>query len=111
MSKTVVGLFPTMARAEAVKEALLAEGYEARVVANGSGVGSVTDESDTPTGEGIGQKISNFFHGLTGGDEDVHQHYAEGVNTGGALVGVTCSDEEASEVAAVLKQHGAREIE
>jgi len=110
MSKTVVGLFPTVARAEAVKQALIAEGYSASVVANGSGIGS-THDSDASTGEGIGQKISNFFHGLTGGDEDVHEHYAEGVNTGGALVGVTCDDHEAAEVAALLKEHGASEIQ
>ena len=111
MSKTVVGLFATMSKAEEVKQALIAEGYTAKVIANGSSAGYTANETDASNGEGIGQKISNFFHGLTGGDEDVHSHYAEGVNTGGALVGVTCDDVEANEVAALLKQHGAREIE
>jgi uncharacterized protein (TIGR02271 family) len=111
MSKTVVGLFATMSKAEEVKKALIAEGYSANVIANGSGAGYTTDETDSSDGEGIGQKISNFFHGLTGGDEDVHSHYAEGVNTGGALVGVTCNDDQANNVAVLLKQHGAREIE
>lgn len=111
MSKTVVGLFATMSKAEEVKQALIAEGYSAKVIANGSGEGYAANETDSSNGEGIGQKISNFFHGLTGGDEDVHSHYAEGVNTGGALVGVTCDDDEATDVAALLKQHGAREIE
>lgn len=111
MSKTVVGLFSTMSKAEEVKQALVAEGYSASVVSNGSGAGMTTTGTDNTDGEGIGQKISNFFHGLTGGDEDTHHHYAEGVNTGGALVGVTCDDDEASEVASLLKQHGAREIE
>ncbi len=111
MSKTVVGLFATMSKAEEVKQALIAEGYTARVISNESGEGYTTDKSDSSNGEGIGQKISNFFHGLTGGDEDVHSHYAEGVNTGGALVGVTCNDDQASDVASLLKQHGAREIE
>ncbi len=111
MSKTVVGLFSTMAKAEEVKQALTAEGYSASVIANNSGLGMNNNESDSSAAEGIGQKISNFFHGLTGGDEDVHEHYAEGVNAGGALVGVTCDDDEASEVATLLKQHGAREVE
>ena len=110
MSKTVVGLFASMAKAEEVKQTLIAAGYSASVVASGSGSAMTTNASDSSAGEGIGQKISNFFHGLTGGDEDVHEHYAEGVNAGGALVGVTCDDDEASEVAALLKQHGAREV-
>ena len=104
--KTVVGLFSSVAQAEQVKQALIAEDYSAKVIANGSGIAAGETE-----GEGIGQKISNFFHGLTGGDEDVHDHYAAGVNTGGALVGVTVEDDEASAVASLLKQHGAREVQ
>lgn len=104
--KTVVGLFSSVAQAEQVKQALLSEGYSAKVIGNGDGVAN--NESE---GEGIGQKISNFFHGLTGGDDEVHDHYATGVNTGGALVGVTVEDDEASAVASLLKQHGAREVQ
>lgn len=104
--KTVVGLFSSMAQAEQVKQALLSEGYSAKVIANGDGVATAEPES-----EGIGQKISNFFHGLTGGDSETHDHYATGVNTGGALVGVTVEDEDAASVAGLLKQHGAREVE
>ena len=104
--KTVVGLFSSVAHAEQVQQALIAEDYSAKVIANGDG--TATGEAE---GEGIGQKISNFFHGLTGGDEDVHDHYATGVNTGGALVGVTVEDNEASDVADLLRQHGAREVQ
>ena len=107
MSKTVVGLFSSMQQAEQVKQALIAKGYNAHVVANESGM----DTTSNTSGEGVGQKISNFFHGLTGGDNDVHEHYAAGVNSGGALVGVKCEDEDASAVASLLKQQGAQEIE
>ena len=118
MSKTVVGLFSTVAQAEQVKQALASEGYEAshiRVVAN--------DTYDTPSadkgytdigsggGTGIGEKISSFFSNLTGGDEHAHGHYATGVNAGGALLTATVSDEEAEDVADILKLHGARDIE
>ena len=108
MSKTVVGLFSSMAQAEQVEAALATSGYPAKVIANESG--TVTSGTEAQA-EGVGQKISNFFHGLSGGDEDVHNHYATGVNTGGALVGVTCDDAKAAEVATLLRQHGAREVE
>lgn len=108
MSKTIVGLFSSMSEANQVKQTLVAQGYSAQVIANESGIGSSSVAAGT---EGIGQKISNFFHGLSGGDEDTHQHYASGVNSGGALLGVTCEDTQAAEVAALLKQSGAREIQ
>lgn len=116
MSKTVVGLFSSMAQATQIRTALLSQGYTSEninVMANDSGTGTdlAASGQTQSTGEGIGQKISNFFHGLTGGDEGVHSHYASGINSGGALVAVTCPDNAASSVAAILKQHGAQDIE
>ncbi len=70
-----------------------------------------TGERVAGAAEGIGEKISSFFRSLVGGDEDAHSHYASGVNQGGALLTVTAEDEEAAEVANLLRQHGAREIE
>lgn len=119
MSKTIVGLFSSMEDAHRIQESLLEQGYSAsnvKVMANdemagdrGTGTGLVDETKEV--GEGIGQKISNFFHGLTGGDDDIHHHYASGINKGGALVAVTCDDDAASETAALLKQHGAQDIE
>lgn len=125
MSKTVVGLFSSMAEAEQVKKTLLSQGFTSQnvnVMANDSQGGTGVSDYDKTTqatgydktqstGEGMGQKISNFFHGLTGGDEDVHNHYASGINNGGVLVAVTCADDAASSTAAILKQNGARDIE
>lgn len=76
-----------------------------------SSYGTSNETTDATSGEEIGQEIANFFHSLSGGDEDTHNHYAEGVNTGGALVGVTCNDADANTVAGLLKQHGARKVE
>ena len=124
MSKTVVGLFSTMAQANQVKQKFVSEGYEAqhiKVMAN--------DEDEAPTaasatanpkdytdigsggGTGVGEKISHFFRSLAGGDDHAHEHYATGVNAGGALLAVTVPDNEADAVASLLKQNGAREIE
>ena len=118
MAKTVVGLFPTLAQAQQVKQTLADEGYEhVTVVANetgSTGSGSTTGSGASSIGSaasGIGEKITNFFSSLTGGDEDAHQHYAAGVSQGGGLVAVTVADAEATEVAALLKQHGARDID
>ncbi len=121
MSKTVVGLFSTMQQANEVKKALAADGYEnIKVVANDTADGEQTNATANPSGytdigsgggAGIGEKISHFFRSLAGGDDEAHHHYAKGVNAGGALLAVTVPDEEATEVAALLKQHGAKDID
>lgn len=123
MSKTVVGLFSSVSQAEQVKKTLVADGYEAqhiRVVADGVG-GSETAKATAPEkgytdigsggGTGVGEKISSLFRSLAGGDDDVHSHYATGVNSGGALLTATVDDDEAEEVAATLKEYGARDID
>jgi uncharacterized protein (TIGR02271 family) len=104
MSKTVVGLFSTMTEANETKTTLTSEGF--------NHVSVVAQDGDHDTEKvGVGQKISNFFHGLAGGDEEAHTHYATGLNSGGALVTVTCDDDEAEGVAALLQQYGAKNIE
>ncbi len=122
MSKTIVGLFNSMSAAQQVRQTLIAGGYEANrisIVANdgddveetGATAGGTTAERAKATATGMGEKISNFFNGLSGGDEDAHTHYAHGVNQGGALLTVKAEDNDASEVAVLLKQYGARDIE
>ncbi len=128
--KTVVGLFSTTAEAQKVKQALVAQGYSSsdiNVHANdaydeeGEGTGysdstrntetSSTTENVGNTTSGIGHRISNFFSSLSGGDDDAHNSYASGVNAGGALLSVKAEDNQANAVAALLRQHGARDIE
>ncbi len=120
--KTVVGLFSTNAQAMQAKSQLVADGYEANQIRIMANDGAETDTVPTTReagytdigsggGTGIGEKISGFFRNLTGGDEDTHHHYAHGVNEGGALLAVTVDDQQATEVAALLREHGARDIE
>lgn len=119
MWKTVVGLFESMDKASNVKKMLLAEGLDAssiRVLANNEEVSATANESGytdigSGGGTGIGEKIGSFFRSLAGGDDDTHHHYANGVNGGGALLAVTCEDGMAPQMATMLKQHGAKEIE
>ena len=129
--KTVVGLFNTTAEAQQVKQALVAQGYSSsdiNVHANdaydeegegtgynestGSTLGANTTSPDVAEGGvGIGHRISSFFSSLTGGDDDAHGYYAQGVNQGGALLSIKADDDKANSVAALLRQHGARDIE
>ena len=123
MSKTVVGLFSTMAEANQAQQELITDGYEAqdiRVMANDEGQTSASrttanepgyTDIGSGGGTGIGEKVSSFFRSLSGGDDDAHHHYAKGVNAGGALLALTVPDEEASEAATFLKEAGARDIE
>lgn len=121
MSKTVVGLFDSMAQAEQVKQQLNTSGYgveNVRIISQGSGQGMTSSAGTGTTGSGIassaseiGEKIGSFFHNMTGGDESTHQQYSAGVHGGGALVAVTVADEQASQVAMLLKQQGARDLQ
>ena len=108
MSKTVVGLFDSIAQAEKVKQSLVDEDYSGSnitVVANNSG------HSEEATTNHTGGKVSHFFSNLFGGDDDAHEHYANGLNGGGALLAATVDDEDAADVAAMLKEHGAKDID
>ncbi len=116
MSKTIVGLFQDTAEAQRVKQILVDGGYTAdqvKIVATDHDEDLVTASKSTSyeKGAGIGEKVSSLFHGLSGGDTHAHTHYATGVNEGGALLTVAADDSDAEEVAALLQQHGARDIE
>ncbi len=112
MSKTVVGLFNSLSEAEQVKQNLVSNGFQSQQI---TVVAQEGNESDTDMVDeskpGVGHRISEFFSNLTGGDHDVHHHYASGVNSGGGLLAVTCPDEQATDVASMLKQYGARDID
>lgn len=111
MSKTIVGLFPSTAAAQEVKQILITNDYDANDIKIVAADSNDMSAGTSGTGDGIGEKISNFFHGLSGGDEHAHSHYARGVNEGGALLTVKTDDEDAEEMVTLMKQHGAREIE
>ena len=68
-------------------------------------------ETSTTTGAGVGDKIKHFFSNLTGSDEQTHSTYAQGLSRGGALVAVNVSEGEVDQVSALLRQHGATDIE
>jgi uncharacterized protein (TIGR02271 family) len=64
-------------------------------------------------GTGVGATIGGFISGLTrlGVDEGEANTYAEGVRRGGTLISVNSPDERADSVVAIMRQHGAVEID
>ncbi|HYP00906.1 MAG TPA: YsnF/AvaK domain-containing protein [Pyrinomonadaceae bacterium] len=64
-------------------------------------------------GAGIGATAGGLISGLTrlGVPEEDANYYAEGVRRGGTLISVESSDEQAERAVAIMKQHGAVEID
>ncbi|HEX8129130.1 MAG TPA: DUF2382 domain-containing protein [Pyrinomonadaceae bacterium] len=64
-------------------------------------------------GAGIGATAGGLISGLTrlGVPEEDANYYAEGVRRGGTLISVDASDEQAERAVAIMKQHGAVEID
>ena len=125
MSKTVAGLFSTMAQAEQAKQALVSQGFTASDIhisgnnggettsAAGSTTSSTTGSSATgATGmAGLGEKVGSYLRNLTAGDDETHKQYSSGMQSGGALVSVFAEDNKAAQVAMLLKQQGAQDLQ
>ena len=73
--------------------------------------GGTSTGTATGTGASVGDKIKHFFSNLTGSDDDTHSAYTQGVSSGGALVAVNVSEGEVDRASALLRQHGATDIE
>jgi uncharacterized protein (TIGR02271 family) len=112
MSKTVVGLFPSYNVAQSAKLELVSVGYSAdaiQILAQDA----LANGSSTPAGgsadTGLGAKISSFFRSLTGGAEE-EQQYAQSVKQGGAVLSVTVPEGEEDQVADLLEEFGASDV-
>ena len=119
--KTVVGLYNSIAKANQVKLALASDGFASGHITvidqtgedynTGSSYAGHQRDNDVDTST-VGGKIKHFFSALAGGDDDSeHGPFARGVQNGGALLAVTVEDARAGQIADLLKQHGASEIE
>jgi uncharacterized protein (TIGR02271 family) len=110
MTKTIVGLFDEYSEAQRAVVELIERGiprddigitsrnYEG---AEASRADSLRDD------EGVGDKVSNFFTRLFGGDEEYASHYSDAVVGGGTVVTVDCeTDEMAERAEAILNRFG-----
>jgi uncharacterized protein (TIGR02271 family) len=115
MSKTVVGFFESMDRAQNAKQALGSIGFGPQnitVVANDEETnGGRYADSAAGSDSSIGDKIGNFFRSITGGETREERYYVEGVRNGGAMLAVTAPDERAGEAADVLENYGAKDVD
>ena len=112
--QTVVGLYDTQAKANEVKRILTTKGFSNVSVIDQSGEGYRTgSEGINAEHDTVGGKIKHFFSSLTGdGDNQyAHEQYSRGVNNGGALVAVQVEENRAYEVADLLEQQGASEVQ
>ena len=108
MSKTIVGLFENYREAQRAAAGLVESGIPredigitARDYSNREGTDSYRDD------EGFGDKLSNFFSNLFGGDTEYASHYSEAVTGGGAVVTVDAETDEAADRAeSILNRFG-----
>ncbi len=119
MTKTVVGMFNSMAEAQKIKRDLVNDGYPAESVqVMADEESSVSSTGQTSSGArsgsehtGIMSSIKRFFSSFTeAGDED-RGYYSSGVSRDGAIVAVTVPDERVGVVEGKLKQYGAVDVD
>jgi uncharacterized protein (TIGR02271 family) len=113
MSKTIVGLFDEYREAQRAVVELVESGISREDIGITSRDHTSYDETDTRRDdsarddEGVGDKISNFFARLFGGDDEHVSHYSEAVGRGGTVVTVDCeTDEMADRAEAILNRFG-----
>lgn len=119
MSKTVVGLFNSVAQAQQVKQQLISNGYTAddiRVVANEQSTPNASGyTSSSASGEhqetGVIASIKHFFSSFTDSSESDQEYYSQGVSRGGALLAATVPDNRADATLDLLEQYGATNVE
>ncbi|MBV9770434.1 MAG: DUF2382 domain-containing protein [Bryobacterales bacterium] len=118
MSKTVVGVFDSLDEAQTVKRDLVGKGYSSEninvVSKESSGqarTAYATQGTQTSHETGIGDKLSHFFRSLTGGSTADEGYYTETLRNGGAMVAVNVPDDGADEVADLLDDYGAQDVD
>ena len=123
MTHTVVGLFEDRAHAQAAMNELIAEGFVKEHIDISNRRFADTDADDnyvindettdnSGTGEGIGDRISNFFNNLFGDDETTARNYASAASDADAILTVQVDSEERAETAReIFDRHDAMDVD
>ena len=123
MTHTVVGLFEDRAHAQAAMNELIAQGFVKEHIdisnrrfadADSDDNYVINDETagSRSTGEGIGDRITNFFNSLFGDDQTTAQNYADAASDADAILTVQVDSEERAETAReIFDRHDAMDVD
>ena len=114
MTHTVVGLFDDRDDAQSAMEELIEEGFVKENLDLSNRRLDGPDEDNIVEGEkpGIGDRISNFFNSLFGGDETTARNYTYAAEQAEAILTVHADSDERAELAQeILDRNGAMDID
>jgi stress response protein YsnF len=107
MSHTVVGVFSYTSEAQEAKEYLVNNGFNSADIDIATREG-VTDDHE----EDFGDRVSNFFSNLFGGDDDdTRNKYTEAGRRGTIVTVHARSSDEAQRAAEILDNYGANDVD
>lgn len=110
MEQTVVGVFDDRSDAEAAMAELIKEGFIKEKI---DLAGSKADATAGSTGDsGVGERISNFFGSIFGGDESTARNYTQAAGGADAILTVHADSPQRAEMARdILDRNGAIDVD
>jgi stress response protein YsnF len=120
MTKTVVALFEDYSDAQDAVNELISEGFrreDVHVMAHnageaGAGYGGGSRTNDADDNRGFGEKVSDFFSSMFGGDDDDDRdHYSEAIRRGGTMVTVNAEGDMADRATDILERYDPVDID
>ena len=119
MTHTVVGLFDSRSDAQAAMQELTSNGFikedidlsNRSLAETSAGTEGTNAGAGYDSGEGIGDRIANFFNSLFGDDEDTAASYTNAASGADAILTVHVdSDERARKAQQILDRHDAMDV-
>jgi len=107
MSHTVVGVFSYTSEAQEAKDYLVNNGFDSADIDIATGQGIADDHE-----EDFGDRVSNFFSNLFGGDDDdTRNKYTEAGRKGTIVTVHARTSDEAQRAAEILDNYGANDVD